>query len=73
MGIPKIIRNTMIGNANPIIIMTFGIYVQFLKKHRRIPRKMKIITTKVPEPIPPTNPVVISTPLLVDEELVVIA
>ena len=34
---------------------------------------MKIITTSVPEPIPPTNPVVISTPLLVVDELDVYA
>ena len=65
MGIPKIIRNTIIGNANPIMIITFGIYVQFLKKQRIIPIKMKIITANVPDPMPPTNPVDISTPLLV--------
>ena len=63
-GIPKIIRNTMIGKAKPMMIMTFGIYVQFLRKQRKIPIKMKIITTNVPEPMPPTNPVVISTPPL---------
>jgi hypothetical protein len=54
----------MIGKAKPMMIMTFGIYVQFLKKQRKIPMKMKIITTNVPEPMPPTNPVVISTPPL---------
>jgi len=54
----------MIGKANPMMIITFGIYVQFLKKQSTIPIKMKIITTNVPEPMPPTNPVVISTPPL---------
>jgi|APCry1669189768_1035252.scaffolds.fasta_scaffold47206_1 hypothetical protein len=48
-------RNTIIGIANPTITITFGTTVLFLKKQMRIPTKIKMITAKVPVPIPNTN------------------
>lgn len=35
--------------------MTFGTAVQFLKKQMMIPTKIKMMTAKVPVPIPLTN------------------